>query len=59
MIRFCKEAADEIDAAIDWYLSKSADAAERFSRASSNVLVEIETDPSRFSRLHLDFQYGR
>ncbi len=52
MIRFCKEAADEIDEAIDWYLSKSTDAAERFGRAISNVLVEIEADPGRFSRLH-------
>jgi plasmid stabilization system protein ParE len=59
MIRFCKEAADEIDEAIDWYLSKSTGAAERFSRAISNVLVQIEADPGKFSRLHRDFQYGR
>jgi plasmid stabilization system protein ParE len=59
MIPFCKEAADEIDEAIDWYLSKSTDAAERFRRGISNVLVEIEVDPGKFSRLHLDFQYGR
>ncbi len=59
MIRFCFEAAIEIEDVIDWYLPRSFDVAERFSRALSDVLREIESDPARFARIHLDFQYRR
>jgi plasmid stabilization system protein ParE len=59
MIRFCTEAATEIEDAVDWYLAKSPDAAERFHRAITKLLFEIESDPTRFPNLHLDFQYGR
>ncbi len=59
MIRFCSEAAMEIEDAIDWYLPRSFDVAQRFHRALADVLREIESDPSRFARIHLDFQYGR
>jgi plasmid stabilization system protein ParE len=59
MIRFHVEAAIELEDAIDWYLSKSAEVAERFHQTFSNVLLSIETDPQRFSRIHLDFQFAR
>jgi len=59
MMRFCSEAAIEIDDVIDWYLPRSFDVAGRFSRALSGLLLEIESDPARFARIHLDFQYGR
>ena len=54
MIRFCFEAAIEIEDVIDWYLPRSFDVAERFHRALSDVLREIESDPARFARIHLD-----
>jgi len=59
MIRFCFEAAIEIEDVVDWYLPRSLDVASRFNRALSDVLREIESDPARFARIHLDFQYGR
>lgn len=49
MIRFCSEAAIEIEDAIDRYLPRSFDVAERFHRAVTDVLREIESDPARFT----------
>jgi plasmid stabilization system protein ParE len=59
MIRFCTEAATEIEDAIDWYLQRSVEIAERFNRVFADLLRDIEADPARFARIHLDFQYGR
>ena len=59
MIRFCSEAATEIEEALDWYLAKSPAVAKRFHRTLSLLLQDIESDPNRFAKIHLDFQYGR
>jgi plasmid stabilization system protein ParE len=59
MIRFCPEAATEIEEALDWYLARSLAVAERFYRTLSSLLKDIESDPARFAKFHLDFQYGR
>jgi plasmid stabilization system protein ParE len=59
MIRFCYEAVNDIEEAIDWYLPRSLDAAEKFNRAIFNVLREIESDPTRYAKIHLDYQYAR
>jgi len=49
MIGFCSEAAIEINDAIDRYHPRSFDVAERFHRAVTYVLWEIESDLARFS----------
>ena len=59
MIRFSSEAASELEDAIDWYLSRSIPVAGRFHQTFSSVLLNIEADPDRFARIHLDFQFAR
>ena len=59
MIRFRDEAVVELNEAIDWYLARSINAAEKFKDSLSSAIANIELDPKRFSVIHLDFRYAR
>ncbi len=59
MIRFSSEAASELEDAVDWYVSRSMKVAGRFHQTFSSVLLNIEADPERFARIHLDFRFAR
>ncbi|MGE5138172.1 MAG: type II toxin-antitoxin system RelE/ParE family toxin [Rudaea sp.] len=49
---FHPEATIEIEAAVDWYLQRSPDAADGFVAALNEVLSEVLADPNRFG-VHL------
>jgi plasmid stabilization system protein ParE len=48
-IEFLEEAGAEYDAAFDWYLERSAEAAQRFSAEVERALGEIAGAPQRWA----------
>jgi ParE toxin of type II toxin-antitoxin system, parDE len=46
-LEFHEEAAAEYDAAFEWYLSRSPDAAQRFDAEVEHALIQVVQDPKR------------
>lgn len=49
-VRFHEEASSEYDAAFDWYLERSADAASDFDAGLDRALTDIASAPQRWAQ---------
>ena len=59
MIEFRQDALDEVVAATEWYVQRSFRAAKNFNDRLDQVIADVESDPERFPRIHLDFRFVR